>query len=99
MACGAPVGPEGPLVHVGAGVASLCTRQMRGTKHGGMFDAFHNDADGRDFLSAGVAAGLAAAFGAPVGGVLFSLGMGLSQSPRSASAIAHTRLTLSFLSR
>ena len=87
MACGAPVGPEGPLVHVGAGVASLCTRQMRGTKHGGMFDAFHNDADGRDFL------------GAPVGGVLFSLGTGLSQSPRSASAIAHTKLTLSFLSR
>ena len=71
VASGAPVGPEGPLVHVGAGVASLCTRQM--TVHGGWLDAFHNDADGRDFLSAGVAAGLAAAFGAPVGGVLFSL--------------------------
>ena len=71
VASGAPVGPEGPLVHVGAGVASLCTRQM--TAHGGWLDAFHNDLDGRDFLSAGVAAGLAAAFGAPVGGVLFSL--------------------------
>ena len=28
VASGAPVGPEGPLIHVGAGVASLCTRQM-----------------------------------------------------------------------
>ena len=71
VASGAPVGPEGPLIHVGAGVASLCTRQM--TAHDSWLDAFHNDADGRDFLSAGVAAGLAAAFGAPVGGVLFSL--------------------------
>ena len=74
VASGAPAGPEGPLVHVGAGVASLCTRQMTAFAHGGWrLDAFHNDADGRDFLSAGVAAGLAAAFGAPVGGVLFSL--------------------------
>jgi len=73
VASGAPAGPEGPLVHVGAGVASLCTRQMTVFAHGGWLDAFHNDADGRDFLSAGVAAGLAAAFGAPVGGVLFSL--------------------------
>ena len=73
VASGAPIGPEGPLVHVGAGVASLCTRQLTYFKHGGIFDAFHNDADGRDFLSAGVAAGLAAAFGAPIGGVLFSL--------------------------
>lgn len=82
VASGLPVGPEGPLVHIGAGVASFCTRQQR-VRFGGRnvfsthdhrwLDTFHNDGDRRDFLSAGVASGLAAAFGAPIGGVLFSL--------------------------
>ena len=60
VASGLAVGPEDPLVHVGACVASLCAR-----RYDAFLDAFHNDADGRDFLSAGVAAGLASAFGAP----------------------------------
>ena len=82
VSSGLPVGPEGPLVHIGAGVASLFTRQQRFvvgdrvvfSSHGReCLDAFRNDEDARDFLSAGVAAGLASAFGAPIGGVLFSL--------------------------
>lgn len=65
------VGKEGPLVHVGSAFAAILSHGWdKASKH---FIKFRNDVDKRDFISAGCAAGVAAAFGAPIGGVLFSL--------------------------
>ena len=80
---GLAVGVLGPLVHIGAIVGSGLTRghkiwrgcggRMQYKCHVRAMERFHNDADRRDFISMGAAVGFAAAFGAPVGGVLFAL--------------------------
>jgi len=67
------VGKEGPLVHTGSVLGAnishgfnLCTARFK------KWNRFRNDSFKRDFVSGGCAAGVAAAFGAPMGGVLFA---------------------------
>ncbi|KAI6660374.1 Chloride transport protein [Oopsacas minuta] len=87
VAGGLLVGKEGPMIHsgaiIGAGVPQFRTfavpRSLRERK---LFNfpltMFRNDKDKRDFVSCGAAAGVAAAFGSPIGGVLFALEEGCS---------------------
>ncbi|KAI3357339.1 hypothetical protein L3Q82_015484 [Scortum barcoo] len=80
VAGGLFVGKEGPMIHsgaiVGAGLPQFQSISFRRIKLD--FPYFRSDRDKRDFVSAGAAAGVAAAFGAPIGGTLFSLEEGSS---------------------
>ncbi|CAL5183042.1 unnamed protein product [Lathyrus oleraceus] len=75
VAGGFVVGKEGPMVHTGACIANLLgqggSRKYRLTWR--WLRYFKNDRDRRDLITCGAAAGVAAAFRAPVGGVLFAL--------------------------
>lgn len=69
------VGKAGPLVHTGACIAALLG-QGGSDNYGSTWRwlrFFQNDRDRRDLVTCGSAAGIAAAFRAPVGGVLFAL--------------------------
>lgn len=69
------IGKAGPLVHTGACIASLLGQG--GSKKYGLtwkwLRFFKNDRDRRDLVTCGSAAGIASAFRAPVGGLLFSM--------------------------
>uniref|UniRef100_A0A672ID82 Chloride channel protein n=1 Tax=Salarias fasciatus TaxID=181472 RepID=A0A672ID82_SALFA len=65
VSSGLSLGKEGPLVHVACCCANiLCHRFAKYRK---------NEAKRREVLSAAAAVGVSVAFGAPIGGVLFSL--------------------------
>ncbi|PLW15660.1 hypothetical protein PCANC_15090 [Puccinia coronata f. sp. avenae] len=62
---GLTLGKEGPLVHIACCIGNIFTR---------LFPKFdRNEGKRREMLSAACAAGVSVAFGAPIGGVLFSL--------------------------
>ena len=65
VASGLSLGKEGPFVHIATCVGNIACRLFA------KYD--NNDAKRREVLSAAAAAGVAVAFGAPLGGVLFSL--------------------------
>ena len=81
VGAGLPVGKEGPMIHCGA-IFGAAISQGRNTSSRTPFDSeeawqllkgFRSATEKRDFIAAGASAGVAAAFGAPVGGVLFAL--------------------------
>ncbi|XP_071147824.1 H(+)/Cl(-) exchange transporter 6-like isoform X1 [Mytilus edulis] len=81
VAGGLFVGKEGPMIHsgaiIGAGVPQFQSIAFKRVNINS-YSYFRTDRDKRDFVSGGAAAGVAAAFGAPIGGVLFSLEEGCS---------------------
>ncbi|XP_051129565.1 chloride channel protein CLC-d [Andrographis paniculata] len=72
---GLALGKEGPLVHIGACIASLLGQGGTTKYHlrSRWLQIFTSERDRRDLVTCGCAAGVAAAFRAPVGGVLFAL--------------------------
>ena len=65
VASGMSLGKEGPYVHIATCVGNIACR---------LFAKYNlNDGKRREVLSASAASGVAVAFGAPIGGVLFSL--------------------------
>ncbi|KAF2763297.1 hypothetical protein EJ05DRAFT_491257 [Pseudovirgaria hyperparasitica] len=65
VASGLSLGKEGPYVHIATCIGNILCR---------FFPKYnYNDGKRREVLSASAAAGVAVAFGSPIGGVLFSL--------------------------
>lgn len=65
VASGLSIGKEGPYVHIATCIGNIACRT---------FSKYNlNDGKRREVLSAAAAGGVAVAFGAPIGGVLFSL--------------------------
>lgn len=65
VSAGLSLGKEGPMVHIACCIGNIFSYLF--PKYGG------NEAKKREILSAAAAAGVSVAFGAPIGGVLFSL--------------------------
>eukprot|EP00596_Hydrurales_sp_CCMP1899_P000306 CAMPEP_0119044320 /NCGR_PEP_ID=MMETSP1177-20130426/30604_1 /TAXON_ID=2985 /ORGANISM="Ochromonas sp, Strain CCMP1899" /LENGTH=923 /DNA_ID=CAMNT_0007014267 /DNA_START=18 /DNA_END=2789 /DNA_ORIENTATION=- len=82
VASGLPLGKEGPMIHagsiIGATVSQGNTVTFGFNTSWTKFQDLRNDRTKRDFVTFGAAAGIAAAFRAPIGGILFVLEEGAS---------------------
>jgi len=82
IGAGLPIGKKGPLIQIGSIIATIISQgksevfklDMSWTK----VQDFRNDKTKRDFVTYGTAAGVAAGFRSPIGGVLFALEEGAS---------------------
>lgn len=82
VSSGLPLGKEGPMIHtgsiVGAAVSQGKTITFGFDTSWTKFQDLRNDRSKRDFVTFGASAGVAAAFSAPIGGILFTLEEGAS---------------------
>eukprot|EP00931_Biecheleriopsis_adriatica_P069607 TRINITY_DN4342_c0_g1_i3.p1 TRINITY_DN4342_c0_g1~~TRINITY_DN4342_c0_g1_i3.p1 ORF type:complete len:715 (-),score=132.07 TRINITY_DN4342_c0_g1_i3:60-2204(-) len=69
VGAGLPCGKEGPMIHSGAICGSLTSYAFSGP----LLRPINMDKEQRDLVAAGAAAGVSAAFSAPIGGVLFAI--------------------------
>jgi chloride channel 7 len=82
IAGGVIAGKEGPFVHggglVGGGISAMGSQSLGFALKNKPFTYFRNPLDKRDFVAIGTATGVAVAFGAPIGGMLFMVEEGVS---------------------
>lgn len=65
------VGYEGPLIHISCGVISFVIEKFSSSSI--FFQSLNNEAIKREIISIGFVIGISLAFGAPIGGLLFSI--------------------------
>jgi H+/Cl- antiporter ClcA len=87
LLAGLSIGREGPTVQVGAGVMQHAQRWL----------SSHSQIDTHDLMVAGAAAGIAAAFNTPLGGVVFALEQLSRRRSISHSALVIASIVLSGL--
>jgi H+/Cl- antiporter ClcA len=80
MLAGLSIGREGPAVQIGAGVMGYARR----------FLSKRSEIDAHDLMVAGAAAGIAAVFNTPLGGIMFAL-----EKLSSRRGISHSALVIS----
>ena len=89
---GLSLGREGPSIHIGASGAQILSHRLRGKKR--------EDVQEHYLVTAGAAAGLSAAFSAPLSGMMFALeGVHRSFSPAILMGATAASLTADFVSK